>query len=53
VIIHGGGGMLLFIFVVGNVAMIVTGVNDGATIVAGFMVNDVPIFGMGEVRSLC
>lgn len=40
--------MVVFVFVVGDVVMLVTGVNGGAMVVAY-----VPMLVMGEVRSPC
>jgi hypothetical protein len=45
--------MVVFVFVFGGVVMLVTGVNGGAMVVASFMVDDVSMLVMGEVRSSC
>jgi hypothetical protein len=45
--------MVVFVFVVGDVVMLVTDVNGGAMVVTCFMVGDVPMLLMGEVRSPC
>jgi hypothetical protein len=39
--------------VLGEVVMIVTGVNGDAMVVAGFVVGDVQMLVMGNVRSPC
>jgi hypothetical protein len=45
-----GGGMVVFVFVVGDVMMLMTG---GAMVVTCFVVGNVLMFVMGEVRSPC
>jgi hypothetical protein len=46
-----GGVMVVFVFVVGDVVMLVTGVNGGAMVVATFVIDDVPMLMMREIRS--
>jgi hypothetical protein len=43
-----GDVMVVFVFVVGDMVMLV---NGGAMVVAGFMVDDVPMIVMCEIRS--